>query len=463
MTLRVLLVATLVLACGPAMAATTMPIARPAPTARAAPVAQPALTARPTRTARPAARPAPRTPPVPPMTFYVAKGAADSCGRGCDSWIAVEGQVDSGAAPRFRKFFQKVRERKLPIYFSSPGGNLDQALAMGAMLREKPVTARVARTVVRECGFEAQDSDVCIKLKQSGRELHGDLWTRGAMCNSACPYLMLGATTREVAPDAVLAVHSPKVVVHFSGLGIPSPEMRAAATVRGHERADRMVASYIVRMGIDIGLLDLASTVKFEDIHALTREEIIRFGIDRRERVETPWIFENIGRSTVRKIASLKTGGDKSYRLSQWRLFCFNTDQFELDFQRPIATSSVYPTVQISSGASVALYFKSPPLKAQGFEIWGVRMNRTSLQSFIDVPQFDFTETSQTPDGHRLAHSATFSSEGLAGALDNLLATCPPARPAAPLAAVPFTAAPFTAAPAKIPVQTIGARDAAAK
>jgi hypothetical protein len=463
MTLRVLLVATLVLACGPAMAATTMPIARPAPTARAAPVAQPALTARPTRTARPAARPAPRTPPVPPMTFYVAKGAADSCGRGCDSWIAVEGQVDSGAAPRFRKFFQKVRERKLPIYFSSPGGNLDQALTMGAMLREKPVTARVARTVVRECGFEAQDSDVCIKLKQSGRELHGDLWTRGAMCNSACPYLMLGATTREVAPDAVLAVHSPKVVVHFSGLGIPSPEMRAAATVRGHERADRMVASYIVRMGIDIGLLDLASTVKFEDIHALTREEIIRFGIDRRERVETPWIFENIGRSTVRKIASLKTGGDKSYRLSQWRLFCFNTDQFELDFQRPIATSSVYPTVQISSGASVALYFKSPPLKAQGFEIWGVRMNRTSLQSFIDVPQFDFTETSQTPDGHRLAHSATFSSEGLAGALDNLLATCPSAKPAAPLAAVPFTAAPFTAAPAKIPVQTIGARDAAAK
>src|SRR5258707_12514756 len=70
MTLRVLLVATLVLACGPAMAATTAPttpIVRPAPTARLARVAQPA----------PVARPAPRTPPVPPMTFYVAKGAAD--------------------------------------------------------------------------------------------------------------------------------------------------------------------------------------------------------------------------------------------------------------------------------------------------------------------------------------------------------------------------------------------------
>src|SRR5229473_7304173 len=135
MTLRTFPVAILVLICGPALAASS------------------------------AIRPAPREAPAPPMTFYVAKGAADACGRGCDSWIAVEGQVDSGAAPRFRKFFQKVRGRNLPIYFSSPGGNLDQALAMGAMLREKPITARVARTVVRECGFEAQDSDVCLKLK----------------------------------------------------------------------------------------------------------------------------------------------------------------------------------------------------------------------------------------------------------------------------------------------------------
>jgi hypothetical protein len=108
------------------------------------------------------------------------------------------------------------------------------------------------------------------------------------------------------------------------------------------------------------------------------------------------------------------------------------------------------------------LYFKSPPLKAQGFEVWGVRISRAQLQSLADVPQFDFTETSQTPDGRRLAQSATFSSEGLAGALDSLLSTCPPAKPAPALTAVPFPAAPFTAAPATIPVQTIGARDAAA-
>jgi hypothetical protein len=131
------------------------------------------------------------------MVFYVVKGAPDACGPGCDTWIAAEGKIDVAAAARLRQ----VRDRNLPIYFASPGGNLDQAVAMGAMLREKSAIARVARTVVRECGFEAQNGDVCLKLKQSGRVLHGDLWTRGASCNSACPYLILGATTREIAGD----------------------------------------------------------------------------------------------------------------------------------------------------------------------------------------------------------------------------------------------------------------------
>ncbi|MFX9688465.1 hypothetical protein ABTO93_19925, partial [Acinetobacter baumannii] len=50
------------------------------------------------------ARRAPAATPPAPMVFYVVKGGPDACGRGCDSWIAVEGQIDNAAAPRFRKF-----------------------------------------------------------------------------------------------------------------------------------------------------------------------------------------------------------------------------------------------------------------------------------------------------------------------------------------------------------------------
>jgi hypothetical protein len=71
-------------------------------------------------------------------------------------------------------------------------------------------------------------------------------------------------------------------------------------------------------------------------------------------------------------------------------------------------------------------------------------MTRDSLQALASEPQFDFTETSQAPDGRRRAQTSVFSSDGLAGALDRLLATCPPAKTAAP-------------------VRTVGSRDSVAK
>jgi hypothetical protein len=402
MALRSVLAALFVMVCG---SATAQPVERPIKQA--------------------SARPAPRPVQVHAVVFYVARGAPDSCGRGCDSWIAIEGQIDGSAAARFRKFFQPLRNRNLPIYINSPGGNLEQALAMGTFLREKPALVRVARTIVRECGFEAQDSEVCLKLKQSGRELTGDLWTRNAICNSACPYFLLGATTREIAPDTSLGVHSAKVITQFLGV-VPTPEMRAAATERGRARSDGLLASYFARMGGDTGLLKLVSTVKFEEVHVLTREEIIRFGLDRREQVETPWQFENGARSMAGKVATQKVEGDNPYRLLQWRLICLSTEQFELDVQRPTA-KAVFPTVAISGAAAMPLYFTPIPIKTPGSEFWGARMTREAVDRLAGQPQFEFIEASQGANGRHTVNTA-LSTEGLSRAVDTLLPTCPPPK-----------------------------------
>jgi hypothetical protein len=399
MTLRPVLAALFVLVCGPVAGQTLM---RPAQPARARPAIRPTQTH--------------------PVVFYVARGAPDSCGSGCDTWIAIEGQIDNGAAARFRKFFKPLRDRDLPIYITSPGGNLEQALAMGTFLHAKPAVVRVARTVVKECGFEAQDSDVCLKLKQSGRELTGDLWTRNAICNSACPYFLLGASTREIAPDASLGVHSAKVVTQFLGV-VPTPAMLAAAARRGQERSNGLLASYFAHIGADSGLLKLVSTVKFEDVHVLTREEIVRFGIDRREHVETPWQFENGGRSMVGKVATEKAEDDNSYRLLQWRLICLSHAQFELDVQRP-ATKSVFPAVAITDAAAAPLYFTQIAARPSGAEFWGVRLKRAAVDELAAQPQFEFIESSQTADGRHAAHMG-LSTEGLSRAVDTLLPTCP--------------------------------------
>jgi hypothetical protein len=290
----------------------------------------------------------------------------------------------------------------------------------------------VARTIVRDCGFEAQTSDVCLKLKRSGRELAGELSTRGAQCNSACPYLILGAATRELAPDAIVGVHSPKVVLRSSG-GQPTREMVVEATQRGVERADRLLSNYVFRMGIEGELLDVARAIKFEDMRVLSRDEIYRFGIDRREFVETPWALENLGPPLIRKSAIARNEGGKSWRALQWRLFCHNTEQFQLDFQRQVAASPVFAAISISSGGAKPLAFAFPPAKPAGYEVWGLRMPKSSAQAIADLPQIDLTETANAPDGRRLARPERLSTEGLAASLASLLATCPAQKETAPL------------------------------
>ena len=59
------------------------------------------------------------------LTIYLAKGAPDACGPGCDRWIAVEGEIDGEAAPRIRRFLAAIKDTQRPIYFYSPGGNVD--------------------------------------------------------------------------------------------------------------------------------------------------------------------------------------------------------------------------------------------------------------------------------------------------------------------------------------------------
>lgn len=410
MTPRLILLTALVLLCGPVWAA-------------------------------PAVRPAQSADHTAPIAFYVVKGPPGTCGPGCDSWIAAEGKIDMAAATRFRKFIKRIGDTHLPIYFNSPGGYLEQALAIGNTLRENRMTARVGRTVASECGFEAQDSDVCIKLKQSGRALHGEIWLRYAQCNSACPFLILGAVNREIAPEASLAVHSPRITFSFTN-GVPTREIRTAALQQAQARADRMVSDYLRKMGADPGLLAAARSVPFEGLRILTRDEIARFGIDRRERAETPWIFENASRSVVDKTIVERDGDKQTFRTVQLRLICLDSERFQLDYQRP-ASASGMGSVALMNGTSRQNFF-FPPRRAAGQEAWAALLGRAQLDSVAATGQFELSEgvlvnagqvnaalfSGNLPTGDPVKpkwqfQPVRFSAEGFSAAFERLLATCP--------------------------------------
>ena len=191
------------------------------------------------------------------MTFLIAKGDANACGPGCDKWIAAEGNIDYDAAKRFRDFLKEPGRRSLTVFFNSPGGSTIQARIMGRMMREYRMRAGVARTV------------------PIGLEQKAHLFTFDSRCASACVYALIGASVREVSPDAGLGIHAIRFVWTAPGpIRGPPPSMEAA-----QER----LRNYVVEMGVDAALVDVAARAGADDIHWLTRAEIEKFHIDTRD------------------------------------------------------------------------------------------------------------------------------------------------------------------------------------
>ncbi len=49
---------------------------------------------------------------IPEIEFYLARGDANACGRGCNEWIAAEGKIDLSAAQRLRRLLTKLGARR---------------------------------------------------------------------------------------------------------------------------------------------------------------------------------------------------------------------------------------------------------------------------------------------------------------------------------------------------------------
>lgn len=367
---------------------------------------------------------------APKLVIYLAKGPANSCGPGCDRWIAVEGQLDDGAPSRIRRFLTAVKDMQRPIYFHSPGGAVGPSLTIGRLLRSRKAVARVGRTILAACAAGSQVDEACLKIKTAGGEVEAEINTRGAMCNSACGYMFLGATTREVAPDAAMGVHNSKLtlVVH----GHPTAQQMADFRDRSVVKADRERASYIASMGISHELNDLIKTVKFENPHALTRPELFRFGIDIRPFSGTAWRLETAARPFVRKIGVVKQGDGASFRTVEWRLFCENRDRARLMFVREFDQAAAGTSSLIMmAGSEKSVAFGKLPARIGKYEVWSDVIAPDAMKAMLAAPYLG--EGTLTPEGKTNLVTFDIDTIGLEASWTQLLTSCPPnvAGPAA--------------------------------
>lgn len=217
------------------------------------------------------------------IEFYLAKGDADACGPGCSTWIVAEGKFDAGAASRLRRLLAKLGRPRPPIYFHSPGGVVLAALAVGRLIREQKLEVSVAHTVPLGCDRDKPADKSCEAQKRAGEPIAAQFDPLAAMCNSACVYALAGGSVRHVPPGVKLGIHD----VGIEPANLPPRAVARAAKAVTHER----IEDYLREMGIDNGLYKAALAVPFESARALEREEVVRFGIDRREFDETPWQF----------------------------------------------------------------------------------------------------------------------------------------------------------------------------
>lgn len=365
--------------------------------------------------------------PSPPpysqtLLIYVAKGAPNACGQGCDRWIAIEGKFDGGAAARFRRFLRGIGDAPLPFYFHSPGGDVSASLTIGRMLRARKATVRVGRTLLAACKPGAQIDEECLKIK-SGREVLAEIATAGAMCNSACVYTLLGGTTREIAPDTVLAVHNSKLTVSFRGH--PTSQQRAAAVSRQWDNANHERKAYVAAMGIDGGLLDLIQTVKFEDLHVLTRAELYRFKIDPRTAIETAWTEVPASPPFIRKVAVVKTDDAPSFARREWLVGCQRKDRVGLIFARELdAKAPTTTSVALTGGGETAPILLAWTKRAGSSEFWSAAVAVDALTKIFASPQLQVKETSLAEDGKSSGASFAFDGRGFEDAFVRLFASC---------------------------------------
>lgn len=149
----------------------------------------------------------------------------------------LEGAIREGDAERMIDQLDRADPRPGTLILQSPGGSVSDALALGRHLRSEGINT---------------------------------VMLSGEFCYSACPYLLAGGTSREIATDASIGVHQ-----HYFGENSLLPAFIAVEDI---QRGQGEVMAYLQEMGIDPLVMQHALTTPPDEIYILLPEELERYG-----------------------------------------------------------------------------------------------------------------------------------------------------------------------------------------
>lgn len=359
------------------------------------------------------------------MIFFVARGEANACGPKCGEWIAAEGAIDDGAARRLREFLAEPARRQLPVFFNSPGGDASTAVQLGLILRQYRMSAGVGRTSLRGCSATPLADAACRKLMQSRAEHPARFSSEDAWCFSACPYAMAGASFRKVATNAKMSVHSLR------------PEDKAKDKLAAIEQGNSILRRYLVEMGVDGGLIDLASKVSNDKLKRLDRADIARFGIESRNGYETPWTMhhDDTGRYFVLK--AMTTGDDSAsanFQTGVFRIGCESSSGYRIVFRRELLPNDAPDKTILSITAGERVLSLGRGFQSTDIGLWTVSglwtlvVSADAARAMAAAPAIVVTETGDR-NGVPTPIVTKLSTAGMPEAMAQLRRQCSPVPP----------------------------------
>jgi hypothetical protein len=366
-----------------------------------------------------------------PMVFFVAKGPANACGPGCNEWIAAEGQFLPGTAQRFRDFLEKLSRRDLPVFFHSPGGAAGDALQIGNILRERRMTAGIGRTFTEQCGVFAKN-DPCQRAIASGAEIKARLRTAEGQCHSACVFAFAGASNRRIAAGAVMGVHSVRFSAKLKQLASKQPAARPlpSAGEFSVSAAHHGLERYLIQMGIDPRLQQVAAKVEARRMYVLGRDEITRYGVETGDFYETPWAAFADGEKRPFALKSVTRTVDadrKEHRAASVHFWCFR-ERIWLVYQREgSGEAKAAAFIRIAAGESELPLRYGKEVTAR--EMWMAPADMTFLNRAMAAPTLNVTEGMVASESTRLRERAfKVSTTGLSSAMGSVLKGCEGAK-----------------------------------
>lgn len=318
--------------------------------------------------AKPSTRSAPNSAPKSrnafkhePMIFFVAKGGPDACGPGCDTWIGAEGTFDPQVHERLSAFLNVPAHRNLPIFFHSPGGELQPSIATGNVLRERRMTAGIGQTIPDGCRERPRADAACRKRMASGRVLPARLKVENGICASGCGYALIGASTRLIGPGAKFGVHASRLVPR------PAPggarvDVSAAASREAEGQSYDLLKQYVVLAGVDPALIDVARKTPHDRVHWLSRDELQRHGVMPGPSYETPWLripLPDAKFTVVKSLTQLSRDGREEHRTTTIGIDCTPGQRPFITVRRelPAYETGAELALRMSAGEAFSLTF----------------------------------------------------------------------------------------------------------